>query len=123
MTSPTPDASPLTPRRLTLRSRTAQPRTPQPRIPKVPDTEVSEAGALDEEHEQVGPLRALLVELPYILVLLAALLAAVFVTFDRWRRGVFVLGSALLLGSLYGLCCRRSVPDICRSEGVRSIRR
>ena len=30
----------------------------------------------------------------------AALLAAVFVTFDRWRRGVFVLGSALLLGSL-----------------------
>ncbi|HMS74942.1 DUF3017 domain-containing protein [Gordonia sp. (in: high G+C Gram-positive bacteria)] len=55
---------------------------------------------MDEEHERVGPLRALLVELPYILVLLAALLAAVFVTFDRWRRGVFVLGSALLLGSL-----------------------
>ncbi len=54
----------------------------------------------DDEHPRAGALRTVLVELPYLLVLLAALIAAILVTFDRWRRGVFVLGSALLLGSL-----------------------
>ncbi|MBD0020360.1 DUF3017 domain-containing protein [Gordonia pseudamarae] len=54
-----------------------------------------------EDQPRVSLLRAVLVELPYVLVLLAALIAAIFVTFDRWRRGVFVLGSALLLGSLF----------------------
>lgn len=54
----------------------------------------------DDDPRREGALRTLLVELPYILVLLAALIAAILVTFDRWRRGVFVLGSALLLGSL-----------------------
>ncbi|WP_442904577.1 DUF3017 domain-containing protein [Gordonia sp. (in: high G+C Gram-positive bacteria)] len=100
MTSPTPDASP--PDSASPDATLSDSAAPDAVAPDtaVPDTAVSETGALDEEHERVGPLRALLVELPYILVLLAALLAAVFVTFDRWRRGVFVLGSALLLGSL-----------------------
>ncbi|GAC69845.1 DUF3017 domain-containing protein [Gordonia soli] len=45
-------------------------------------------------------LRAYLVQVPYLLVLLAGLVAAVLVLFDRWRRGAFVFGSALLLASL-----------------------
>lgn len=71
--------------------------------PPVPDASPPASAAPEapgQERPRISPLRALLVELPYILVLLAALLAAVLVTFDRWRRGVFVLGSALLLGSL-----------------------
>lgn len=45
-------------------------------------------------------VRRYLVQIPYFLVLLGLLVAAVLVVFDRWRRGAFVFGSALLLGAL-----------------------
>ena len=124
MTSPTPDASPpdsASPDATLPDSAApdARPQTPRSRTPQS-----RKPGHWTRNMSGWARCGSLLVELPYILVLLAALLAAVFVTFDRWRRGVFVLGSALLLGSSYGLCCRRSVPDyLPRSEGVRSVRR
>lgn len=45
-------------------------------------------------------VRAYLVQIPYLLVILAVIVAAGLVLFDRWRRGAFVFGSALLLGAL-----------------------
>lgn len=44
---------------------------------------------------------AWIVQIPYLIVLLAGVVAAMFVLFDRWRRGTLVLGSALLVGSLF----------------------
>lgn len=45
-------------------------------------------------------LRAVLVQLPYLLVMLGVLAAALLVMFDRWRRGSFVFGAALLVGAV-----------------------
>ncbi|MAU83576.1 MULTISPECIES: DUF3017 domain-containing protein [Gordonia] len=45
-------------------------------------------------------LRRYLVQIPYFVVLLGLLAAAVLVLFDRWRRGAFVFGSVLLLGAV-----------------------
>ncbi|MGW0038915.1 DUF3017 domain-containing protein [Gordonia sp. NPDC003376] len=46
-----------------------------------------------------GVLRACLVQIPYLLVMLCVVVAAALVLFDRWRRGAFVFGSAMLLGA------------------------
>jgi len=60
----------------------------------------------DEHHgaelapERVRGVRAVLVQIPYLLVMLGVLAAALFVLFDRWRRGSFVFGAALLIGAL-----------------------
>ncbi|MEP9392253.1 MULTISPECIES: DUF3017 domain-containing protein [Gordonia] len=45
-------------------------------------------------------VRACIVQIPYLLVMLGVVVAAGLVLFDRWRRGAFVFGSALLLGAL-----------------------
>lgn len=45
-------------------------------------------------------LRAYAVQIPYFLVLLGLLIAAVLVLVDRWRRGAFVFGTALILGAV-----------------------
>ncbi|MGV9710540.1 DUF3017 domain-containing protein [Gordonia sp. NPDC003424] len=45
-------------------------------------------------------VRAYLIQIPYFLVILGLVIAAIFVLFDRWRRGAFVFGSALVLGAL-----------------------
>ncbi|MGK2320905.1 DUF3017 domain-containing protein [Gordonia rhizosphera] len=45
-------------------------------------------------------MRRYLVQIPYFVVLLGLLAAAVLVLFDRWRRGAFVFGSALILGAV-----------------------
>lgn len=45
-------------------------------------------------------LRAVLVQLPYLLVMAGVLAAALLVMFDRWRRGSFVFGAALLVGAV-----------------------
>jgi hypothetical protein len=45
-------------------------------------------------------VRAYLVQIPYLIILLAGLVAALLVLFDRWRRGAVVLGSALILASV-----------------------
>ncbi|MGV9824438.1 MULTISPECIES: DUF3017 domain-containing protein [unclassified Gordonia (in: high G+C Gram-positive bacteria)] len=45
-------------------------------------------------------VRRYLVQIPYLLVMLGVVVAAALVLFDRWRRGAFVFGSALVLGSL-----------------------
>lgn len=50
--------------------------------------------------EQVQGVRAVLVQIPYLLVMLGVLAAALLVMFDRWRRGSFVFGAALLVGAL-----------------------
>lgn len=49
---------------------------------------------------RVRQLRWLLVQLPFIAVMLLVVVAAVLLIFDRWRRGAFVFGSAVLLVSL-----------------------
>ncbi|TYQ10947.1 UNVERIFIED_ORG: Protein of unknown function (DUF3017) [Gordonia westfalica J30] len=50
--------------------------------------------------EPVQGVRAVLVQIPYLLVMLGVLAAALLVMFDRWRRGSFVFGTALLVGAL-----------------------
>lgn len=45
-------------------------------------------------------LRAVVVQIPYALVMFGVIVAAALVLFDRWRRGTFVFGSALLLGAV-----------------------
>lgn len=45
-------------------------------------------------------VRGYMVQIPYLLVLLVVAIAAALVLFDRWRRGAFVFGSALLLGAV-----------------------
>ena len=45
-------------------------------------------------------VRAFLVQIPFALVMLGVVVAAALVLFDRWRRGTFVFGSALLFGAL-----------------------
>lgn len=45
-------------------------------------------------------LRSYLVQIPYLIVVLAFAVGAVLVVFDRWRRGAFVFGSALILGAV-----------------------
>ncbi|KSU59751.1 DUF3017 domain-containing protein [Gordonia hongkongensis] len=45
-------------------------------------------------------MRAVLIQLPYLLVMLGVLAAALLVMFDRWRRGSFVFGAALLVGAV-----------------------
>lgn len=45
-------------------------------------------------------VRACIVQIPYLLVMLGVVAAAALVLFDRWRRGTFVFGSALLFGAL-----------------------
>ncbi|MET4164857.1 hypothetical protein ABID74_003746 [Gordonia terrae] len=45
-------------------------------------------------------LREMLVQLPYLLVMVGVLVAALLVMFDRWRRGSFVFGAALLVGAV-----------------------
>lgn len=45
-------------------------------------------------------VRRYVVQIPYFVVLLGLLVAAVLVLFDRWRRGAFVFGSVLLLGAV-----------------------
>jgi len=49
---------------------------------------------------EVGGVRAVLVQIPYLLVMAGVLVAALLVMFDRWRRGSFVFGAALLVGAL-----------------------
>ncbi|WP_419231921.1 DUF3017 domain-containing protein [Gordonia sp. CPCC 205515] len=49
---------------------------------------------------RVRRFRTVAVQIPYFLVLLGLLIAAVLVLFDRWRRGAFVFGTALILGAL-----------------------
>ncbi|MFT4124728.1 MAG: DUF3017 domain-containing protein [Gordonia sp. (in: high G+C Gram-positive bacteria)] len=45
-------------------------------------------------------VRTVITQIPYVLVMLGVVAAAGLVLFDRWRRGAFVFGSALLLGAL-----------------------
>jgi predicted ABC-type sugar transport system permease subunit len=45
-------------------------------------------------------LRWVLVQIPFLAVIALVVVAAVFVIFDRWRRGAFVFGSAALLAAL-----------------------
>nr|WP_076477427.1 DUF3017 domain-containing protein [Williamsia sterculiae] len=45
-------------------------------------------------------LRALLVQLPFLLVIVLVAIAAVFLMVERWRRGAVILGSAALVASL-----------------------
>jgi Protein of unknown function (DUF3017) len=45
-------------------------------------------------------LRGVLVQIPFIAVMALIVVAAIFLIFDRWRRGTFVLGSAALLAAL-----------------------
>lgn len=63
----------------------------------------SEAPGTDAERvrelRDARRLRSLIIGLPYVIVILAGAAAAVLVLFDRWRRGAFVFGSAVLLGS------------------------
>jgi hypothetical protein len=49
---------------------------------------------------RVRQLRSVLVQIPFIAVMALIVVAAVFLIFDRWRRGTFVLGSAALLAAL-----------------------
>lgn len=49
---------------------------------------------------RVRQLRWLLVQLPFVAVMSLVVIAAVFLIFDRWRRGAFVFGSAVLLASV-----------------------
>lgn len=44
-------------------------------------------------------IRLLLIQLPYVIVFIGVVLAAGLVLFDRWRRGAFVFGSALVFGA------------------------
>ena len=44
-------------------------------------------------------VRAVIAQIPYILVMLGVIVGAALVLFDRWRRGSFVFGTALLLGA------------------------
>ncbi|WHU45402.1 DUF3017 domain-containing protein [Gordonia sp. L191] len=53
-----------------------------------------------ERLRHVRRVRAYAVQIPYLLVLLGVVAAAALVLFDRWRRGAFVFGSALLFGAL-----------------------
>ncbi|NDK91971.1 DUF3017 domain-containing protein [Gordonia desulfuricans] len=77
--TPGPDGSP------------GSPEMPGPReIPADDDT--------TEQHDRI--LRTCLVQIPYLLVLLCVAVAAALVLFDRWRRGAFVFGSAMLLGAV-----------------------
>lgn len=41
----------------------------------------------------------MLVQLPFVAVMALVVVAAIFLIFDRWRRGTFVLGSAALLAA------------------------
>lgn len=45
-------------------------------------------------------IRRYAVQIPYLLVLLGALVAAVLVLYARWRRGAFVFGTALVIGGV-----------------------
>jgi hypothetical protein len=49
---------------------------------------------------RVRRLRWVLVQLPFLAVMTVVVVAAVFLIFDRWRRGAFVFGSAALLAAL-----------------------
>lgn len=49
---------------------------------------------------QVRRLRWVLVQIPFMAVVALVVIAAVFLVFDRWRRGAFVFGSAALLAAL-----------------------
>ncbi|WP_238422160.1 DUF3017 domain-containing protein [Gordonia sp. 'Campus'] len=42
----------------------------------------------------------MLMQIPYLLVMLGVLAAALLVMFDRWRRGSFVFGAALIVGAV-----------------------
>ncbi|RPA65213.1 DUF3017 domain-containing protein [Gordonia oryzae] len=53
-----------------------------------------------ERLRHVRRVRAYAVQISYLLVLLGVVAAAALVLFDRWRRGAFVFGSALLFGAL-----------------------
>ncbi|MGC4934140.1 DUF3017 domain-containing protein [Gordonia sp. DT30] len=53
-----------------------------------------------EQLRRARRVRAYLVQVPYLLVLLGAVAAAVLVLYDRWRRGAFVFGSTLLFGAV-----------------------
>lgn len=46
-------------------------------------------------------LHDFVVNIPYYLVLSVIVVAAVLVLIDRWRRGAFVFGSAMILGALF----------------------
>ncbi|MFT3714635.1 MAG: DUF3017 domain-containing protein [Gordonia sp. (in: high G+C Gram-positive bacteria)] len=40
-------------------------------------------------------------QIPYFVVLAVVAVAAILVLMDRWRRGTFVFGSALILGAIF----------------------
>lgn len=44
--------------------------------------------------------RQLLIQIPFYLVMALIAVAAVLVLLDRWRRGAFVFGSAMLVGAV-----------------------
>ncbi len=59
-----------------------------------------EAGVRVENIRRARAARRYLVQIPYLIVVLAFLVGALLVLFDRWRRGAFVFGSALILGAV-----------------------
>ena len=70
-----------------------------------PDRDPNSSTPVDEDRvESIRKARQLygvFVNIPYYLVLLVIAAAAVLILIDRWRRGAFVLGSAMLLGAAF----------------------
>ncbi|MFT4042743.1 MAG: DUF3017 domain-containing protein [Gordonia sp. (in: high G+C Gram-positive bacteria)] len=59
-----------------------------------------DTGARVAQLRRARRMRGYLIQIPYIMVMLGVVAAAALVLFDRWRRGAFVFGCALLLGAL-----------------------
>lgn len=60
---------------------------------------------LDEERieamRKARQLYGIFVNIPYYLVLAVIAIAGILIIIDRWRRGAFVFGSAMLLGAAF----------------------
>lgn len=59
---------------------------------------------VDDRVESVRRARKLhgfIINVPYYIVLAVIVFGAVLVIMDRWRRGTFVFGSAMLLGAVF----------------------
>ncbi|EGD56537.1 DUF3017 domain-containing protein [Gordonia neofelifaecis] len=69
--------------------------------------EDTSGGAAHADADRVESIRrarkvyGFIVDLPYYIVLAVIAVAALLVLIDRWRRGAFVFGAAMLLGAVF----------------------
>jgi uncharacterized membrane protein YjjP (DUF1212 family) len=70
-----------------------------------------------EQLRHARRIRSYLVQIPYLLVMAGVVAAALLVLFDRWRRGSFVFGTALLVGAVLRACIPSSRAGLLQVRG------